>query len=67
MAVSASRISIELRPDAEVLSGRLEIEGDSDREFIGWLGLLSALDAVLGGSPTRAGGSAASDLNEEAG
>lgn len=54
------RIVIALQPGAESLAGNVQVIGEADRPFTGWLGLLSALersiDLVTSPSGARPGG-----------
>jgi hypothetical protein len=59
------RLALEVRFDAEPIQGRLydhEDEGRRlDRPFLGWLGLMSAIEAARGADPVpreRKGGAA---------
>jgi hypothetical protein len=48
------RLGLEVRFDAEPISGRLydrEDDGGLDRSFSGWLGLMSAIEAARGDDP----------------
>ena len=40
-------ISLELEVDGDSLTGRAADGDGADREFCGWLGLMSALDALV--------------------
>jgi len=45
------RLGLELRLDVQPIQGRLYDQGDHralDRPFLGWLGLLSAIEAARG-------------------
>ena len=45
-------IRLELHPDRDSLSGRASDASGEVREFVGWMGLVAAIDAlVLGSSP----------------
>ena len=55
------RLGLEVEFDTEPIRGRLydsEADGRLDRPFLGWLGLLAAIDAARGvdGSEREAGG-----------
>jgi hypothetical protein len=41
------RLAIEIDPDAQPLSGRIERGGRAGREFVGWSGLAAALTILL--------------------
>jgi hypothetical protein len=45
------RLSLELRPGATPLRGRVVDEAGRARDFVGWTGLASALEAVLEAHP----------------
>lgn len=51
--MDARRISItlDLEVDGESLVGRAASGSGADREFCGWLGLMSALDALVAEAP----------------
>lgn len=40
-------IQLELRTDADAISGRLTADNGQVQEFSGWLGLVAALDALV--------------------
>ena len=44
-------LTLELDPAAEPIAGSLRDGGSLPRPFVGWLGLLAALDAVLTRDP----------------
>ena len=47
------RLGLEVRFDAEPIQGRLYDQGGGlDRQFSGWLGLMSAIEAARGGQAT---------------
>jgi hypothetical protein len=48
MQSSTTAIRLELRYEDGCLVGRAE-NGDGRREFTGWIGLLAAIDELLGG------------------
>lgn len=48
------RVSLELRTDGGTPAGVAYGEAGERREFSGWLGLISALDALLDGAVPRA-------------
>jgi hypothetical protein len=50
MAPPEARIVIALQPGPAAPSGRVQVAGEPDRSFTGWLGLLSALEAAIGPS-----------------
>jgi hypothetical protein len=46
-------IRLELHPDDDSVSGRAIGGSGAAREFVGWMGLVAAIDALMpGGSPT---------------
>ena len=50
------RLGLELRFDTQPIEGRLydqSGQGRLDRSFSGWLGLISAIDAARGPSPSQ--------------
>jgi hypothetical protein len=52
------RLALEVRFDAEPIQGRLYDEKDQgrlDRPFLGWLGLMSALEAARCGDQSSVG------------
>jgi hypothetical protein len=50
MSVEIRHIAIDVRLDGDAISGRAGDGTDQPRTFEGWLGLLQALDALLGNS-----------------
>jgi len=46
---SSTTISLELRQEGDSLTGRA-VNGSGQREFTGWIGLLAAIDELLGPS-----------------
>ena len=55
-------VSLELRLEEGRLSGRATDQVGASREFDGWLGLIGAIDAVVG---TDAGATTANDTDDE--
>ena len=53
MAHDAIRILLEVEVDEESLTGRASVGDGAIRTFSGWLGLMSALDALLPTSRPR--------------
>ena len=51
MATTPIRITLELQPDEESLTGRIHRADHPPCEFTGWLGLLAALHALLAAEP----------------
>ena len=52
---AAVRLSLEVEPDSEPISGRLSDASGAERPFTGWLDLAAALEAMLSpGDPTSA-------------
>src|SRR5215211_963690 len=49
MQSSTTTISLELRQEGDSLTGRA-VNGSGQREFTGWIGLLAAIDELLGPS-----------------
>jgi hypothetical protein len=47
MTAPEPRIVIALRPGPPIPSGELKVAGQSDRPFLGWLDLLSALGEAV--------------------
>jgi hypothetical protein len=50
-------------PVADPIVGRLEDEGASGRDFVGWLGLATALEALLSRRPAEDESPRPGDLN----
>lgn len=50
MAQHTIVIRLELHLDDESLTGRAS-DGTAAREFVGWMGLVAAIDALLPGNP----------------
>jgi hypothetical protein len=48
MSVQTRHIAIDLRLDGNEISGRIGDGTDKPKAFQGWLGLLAALDGLLG-------------------
>jgi hypothetical protein len=42
------RVIVELERAENPISGTVQIESERDRPFVGWIGLLAALEAALG-------------------
>ena len=40
-------LTLEIRPDGESFTGRAAEPGAATIEFVGWLGLIAALDSLL--------------------
>jgi FAD/FMN-containing dehydrogenase len=53
MQSSTTAIHLELRYQGECLTGRA-VNGSGEREFTGWIGLLAAIDDLMGPSPDTA-------------
>lgn len=51
------RLALEVRFDANPIEGRVYEDGRLERPFLGWLGLMSAIEAVrsTGAVPQREG------------
>jgi hypothetical protein len=47
MAGRAVRVVLELEPDEESITGRLQLGNGSTRDFAGWLGLINALQGLM--------------------
>ena len=47
MQTNTAAISLELSLDGESLTGRATDEAGTEREFSGWLGLMSAIEALI--------------------
>jgi hypothetical protein len=45
------KVTLEFRPDADPPRGRIVDHAGQAREFVGWIGLASALEDVLGATP----------------
>jgi hypothetical protein len=60
-------ITLELDPGGPPISGRLSASADPARPFIGWIGLLAALEATIGPDGARAAERATSGRNEQGG
>lgn len=55
------RVTLEFEPGSDPLCGRL-LTGDAAYPFVGWLGLATALEHVIGAdAPTQPGAPAATD------
>ncbi len=55
------RVTLEFEPGADPPRGRL-LTGEAAYPFVGWLGLATALEHVIGpGAPARPGAPAAAD------
>jgi hypothetical protein len=50
MAHQAVVIRLELHLDGDSLTGRASDGAGAAREFVGWLGLVAAIDALLAGT-----------------
>jgi hypothetical protein len=50
-------IRLELHPDDESVSGRASVSSGAVREFVGWMGLVAAIDALVRESSWAAAGS----------
>jgi hypothetical protein len=48
MSVHTRHIAIDVRLDGDEISGRAGDGTDQPKPFVGWLGLLAALSALLG-------------------
>jgi hypothetical protein len=48
MSVQTRHIAIDVRLDGDEISGRAGDGTDQPKPFLGWLGLLAALDGLLG-------------------
>jgi hypothetical protein len=48
MSVQTRQIAIDVRLDGDEISGRVGDGTDKPKAFEGWLGLLAALDGLLG-------------------
>ena len=46
-------IRLELHPDDGSVSGRASVGSGAAREFVGWMGLVAAIDALVGGLGTK--------------
>jgi len=46
-------IRLELHPDDESVSGRASAGSGAVREFVGWMGLVAAIDALVRGLGTK--------------
>jgi hypothetical protein len=57
------RFSLVVDPLADPIVGRLEDECASGRDFVGWLGLATALEALLSHRPAEGEGPGPGDLN----
>jgi hypothetical protein len=57
------RFTLVVDPLAEPIAGRLEDERASGRDFIGWLGLATALEALLSTRPAEGQGPGPDDPN----
>lgn len=53
MTSRAVTITLELRQAGEELDGRASNDSGDGRTFSGWLGLLVAIDALLGAAPEQ--------------
>jgi len=47
MSVQTRHIAIDVRLDGDEISGRVDDGTDQAKPFLGWLGLLAALDKLL--------------------
>jgi hypothetical protein len=57
-------IRLELKPDHDSLTGRASDASGAVREFVGWMGLVAAIDALVPGSSPAPGEIKASDDGE---
>ena len=48
MTVDIARIEIEVRVEGEAISGEARRDAGRSKPFTGWLGLIGALDGLLG-------------------
>jgi hypothetical protein len=58
-------IRLELHPTEDSLSGRASDGSGTAREFVGWMGLVAAIDALLPASSPALGGAAPSSPPDE--
>jgi hypothetical protein len=47
MQTKTAAISLELSVDGDSLAGRVRNEAGTQKEFSGWLGLMSAIEALI--------------------
>jgi hypothetical protein len=57
-------IRLELHPDRDSLTGRASDASGAVREFVGWMGLVAAIDALVPPGSPASGESKASDEGE---
>jgi hypothetical protein len=57
-------IRLELHPDRDSLTGRASDTSGAVREFVGWMGLVAAIDALVFGNSRAPGEITASDEGE---
>jgi hypothetical protein len=57
-------IRLELHPDRDSLTGRASDTSGAVREFVGWMGLVAAIDALVSGNSRAPGEITASDEGE---
>jgi hypothetical protein len=51
MQATHTAISLELSLDGDALSGLASVENGESRPFSGWLGLVSAIEALIATNP----------------
>jgi hypothetical protein len=56
MSIQTRHIAIEVRLDGDEISGRAGDGTGQPKQFLGWLGLLVALDGLLGTTDEERGG-----------
>jgi hypothetical protein len=57
-------IRLELQPDHDSVSGRASDASGAAREFVGWMGLVAAIDALVPGSSPAPGAIKPSDKGQ---
>jgi hypothetical protein len=58
-------IRLELQPSDDSLRGRASDANGTRRDFVGWVGLVAAIDALVPGGPPAPGAGAATEGPDE--
>jgi hypothetical protein len=57
-------IRLELQPSDDSLRGRASDASGAGRDFVGWVGLVAAIDALVPGGPSAPGAAATEGPDE---
>ena len=58
-------IRLELHPSDDSLRGRASDASGAARDFVGWVGLVAAIDALVPGGPPSPGAAASTEGSNE--